>query len=378
MQSLLTGYPDWAVVLIALGVAAVLAFLVAEGAARAVRAVLRRALRGADVEALKQQWRRPVRIVRGLTFLVMLALFVLPALELMGRRTDVVLDPQRVFAWFLGPGVRIVLIAVLAWLSLKVVDAIVTRLEYEAQHGLGSEARERAKRIRTLGNLVEYVVAVVVTGVALLMILRELHLDITPVLTGAGIVGLAVGFGAQSIVKDFFSGFFLILENQVRVGDVAVVNGTGGLVEAITLRTITLRDVEGTVHIFPNGSINTLANRTKDYSYAVVDVSVAYSEDTDRVVQVLREVGRDLRTDAAVSVSVLDDLEVMGVENLGESSVVIKVRAKTLPQRQWDVARELRRRIKQRFDREGIEIPFRQMALSLRRPPRKESTGTEH
>ena len=128
------------------------------------------------------------------------------------------------------------------------------------------------------------------------MVLRELNLDITPVLAGAGVVGLAVGFGAQSIVKDFFSGFFLILEDQVRVGDVAVVNGVGGLVESITLRKITLRDVEGTVHIFPNGSINTLANRTKDFSVRGVDVSVGYREDTDRVAEVLQ--GRRARTAA--------------------------------------------------------------------------------
>ncbi len=182
-------------------------------------------------------------------------------------------------------------------------------------------------------------------------------------LTGAGILGLAVGFGAQSIVKDFFSGFFLILENQVRVGDVAVVNDVGGMVEAITLRTITLRDMEGTVYIFPNGSITKLANRTKDFSFAVLDVSIGYGEDTDRVTEILRSVGAGLRADTTFSTSILDDLQVLGVDRLAESAVILKVIMKTLPLKQWEVARELRRRIKREFDRQGIELPFPQLTV---------------
>jgi small conductance mechanosensitive channel len=178
-----------------------------------------------------------------------------------------------------------------------------------------------------------------------------------------------VGFGAQSIVKDFFSGFFLILEDQVRVGDVAVVNGVGGGVEAITLRTITLRDIEGAVHVFPNGSITTLTNRTKDFSFAVIDVGVAYSENVDRVIGVLRQVGDELKADPGFAPSVLEPLEVLGVDQLADSAVVLKARVKTVPQKQWEVARELRRRIKARFDADGIEIPYPQMALSMRRRP---------
>ena len=363
LKELLSGHPAWMVNLTAVSLAAGLALVFAETAARAVRALLRRTLRGADVDTFRRQWRRPARIVRGLAFLLMFAVLLVPALELAGRRTSLTLHPERLIDWMLASGLRIVLIATLAWFVSHLAGTVVSRLEYEAERGAGSDARERAKRIRTLGSLIEYVVVVVTIGVATLMILRELNLDITPVLTGAGILGLAVGFGAQSIVKDFFSGFFLILENQVRVGDVAVVNDVGGMVEAITLRTITLRDMEGTVYIFPNGSITKLANRTKDFSFAVLDVSVGYGEDTDRVTEILRGVGAGLRADAAFSASILDDLQVLGVDRLAESAVILKVIMKTLPLKQWEVARELRRRIKREFDRQGIELPFPQLTV---------------
>ncbi len=363
LKELLSGHPAWMVNLTAVSLAAALALALAETAARAVRVLLRRTLRGVDVETLREQWRRPARIIRGLGFLLFFAVLVGPALELAGRRTSLALNPERLLDWMLASGARIVLIATLAWFLCHMTGTVVRRLEYEAERGAGSDARERAKRIRTLGSLIEYVVAVVTIGVATLMILRELNLDITPVLTGAGILGLAVGFGAQSIVKDFFSGFFLILENQVRVGDVAVVNDVGGMVEAITLRTITLRDMEGTVYIFPNGSITKLANRTKDFSFAVLDVSIGYGEDTDRVTEILRGVGAGLRADAAFSASILDDLQVLGVDRLAESAVILKVTMKTLPLKQWEVARELRRRIKREFDRQGIELPFPQLTV---------------
>jgi small conductance mechanosensitive channel len=178
--------------------------------------------------------------------------------------------------------------------------------------------------------------------------------DITPILTGAGIVGLAVGFGAQTLVRDIISGFFVILENQVRVGDAAVINGVNGLVEAVNLRTIILRDGEGVVHIFPNGAVTTLANRTKDYSYAVVDVGIAYREDPDSVIVLLREIGAKLEEDPAFRGSVLEPVEVIGIEALGDARITIRTRIKTVPLRQWDVARDFRRRIKKTFDERGI------------------------
>jgi len=198
------------------------------------------------------------------------------------------------------------------------------------------------------------------------MILRELDVDITPVLTGAGILGLAVGFGAQTLVRDVISGFFLIVEDQVRVGDVASVNGTGGLVEQINLRTIVLRDMQGTVHVFPNGEIKTLANLTKDFSYYVIDLGVDYGEDTDRVVDVVRTTSEELKQDSAFGPFMLEPLEVIGVDDFGTSQVTLRVRVKTVPLKQWEIGRELRRRIKKAFDMRGIKIPYPQLEVTVR------------
>jgi small conductance mechanosensitive channel len=200
------------------------------------------------------------------------------------------------------------------------------------------------------------------------MILRELEMDITPVLTGAGILGLAIGFGAQTLVRDVISGFFLIIEDQVRVGDVAMVNGTGGLVEQINLRTIVLRDFEGVVHVFPNGSITTLANRTKDFSFYVIDLGVDYAEDTDRVADAVRAVGEEMLKDPAYAPSILSPLEVVGVDNFADSQVTLRMRIKTVPLKQWEVGRELRRRIKKALDARGITIPFPQRTLHIVQP----------
>jgi small-conductance mechanosensitive channel len=189
------------------------------------------------------------------------------------------------------------------------------------------------------------------------MVLRELHVDITPILTGAGIVGLAVGFGAQSLVKDIISGFFLILEDQVRVGDVANIDGTGGLVERITLRTIILRDETGTVHVIPNGSIQRLSNMTKDFSYYVTSIGVSYREDTDLVTKVLTVVAEEMLKDPEFAPFMLGPLEVLGVDRFAESTVDVKVRLKAIPSKQWVIGREFLRRSKKALDASGIELP---------------------
>jgi small conductance mechanosensitive channel len=194
--------------------------------------------------------------------------------------------------------------------------------------------------------------------IAGLIVLRELGVEIGPILASAGIVGLAVGFGAQNLVRDVISGFFMIMENQVRVGDVAVVNGTGGLVERINFRTIVLRDLSGVVHVFPNGTISTLANMTREWSAYVINIGIAYKEDTDRVTEVIQRVGEELKKDEYFGPLMVDNIEVFGVDDFADSAVNIKVRIKTLPIRQWEVGRQFRRRLKKAFDEEGIEIPF--------------------
>ena len=365
LQELFQGYPGWVAPVVALALALVVAVIVAEIVARLVRIPLVRLLESTDVEFWSPVVRRPVRVVRVVTLLVTAAVLTIPALEVAGFRFDVGAHPDSLVKWLLGSGLRIALIILLAYALIRIVGMFATRLERDVAREAGPAALERVKRIHTLGNLVKSAVAVVVSGAALLMVLRELNIDIMPLLTGAGILGLAVGFGAQTLVKDVISGFFLIFEDQVRVGDVALINGQGGVVEAITLRTIVLRDVEGTVHVFPNGGINTLANRSKDYAYFLLDVSVAYKEKTDHVTQVLRDTADDLRDDPAFGPSILEPIEVMGVEMFGDNAVVIRSRIKTLPHKNFDVGRELRRRLKMAFDREGIEIPFPQRVMHV-------------
>lgn len=263
-------------------------------------------------------------------------------------------------AWAAGPGTRLVVIAVSAFLLTRAVHYLVESLEIFliAHETVQADALERKKRIETIGQLLRLLASVLIVGIALLMSLSLFGVDIRPILTGAGIAGLAVGFGAQNLVRDVISGFFLILENQVRIGDVVSINGKGGLVEAIRLRTIVLRSLDGTVHVIPNGVITDLSNMTKDFSYAVLDIGVAYKEDVDRVTAVLRDVARELRADPAHGPSILEPLEVLGVDAFADSAVVIKIRLKTVPIQQWATAREFRRRIKMAFDAHGIEIPF--------------------
>ena len=268
----------------------------------------------------------------------------------------------------LEASLSILLIALVAYVAIRAIRFGLGKLEQVLLTWREREDKERIaneKRVKTLTGMLRTISLTLVWVVGIVMSLDQLGLDITPILAGAGIVGLAVGFGAQNLVRDVINGFFMILENQIRVGDVAVVNGTGGLVEAISFRTITLRDLSGTVHIFPNGTVSTLANMTKEWSAYVMNIGVAYKEDTDRVVAVMRQVADELQQDEQLGNKMLEPIEVMGVDAFGESEVVIKARIKTLPIEQWAVGREYRRRLKKAFDRENIEIPFPHRTLYM-------------
>lgn len=258
-------------------------------------------------------------------------------------------------------GLRILLVLLAGFLAMRFLRIAMRHLE-EMLVRAGEKAEVVAgatrKRVTTLIGLLLTLSLVAVWGIVGVISLAQIGLDVTPILAGAGIVGLAVGFGAQNLVRDVIGGFFLVLENQVRVGDVAIVNGTGGLVEAITFRTIVLRDLAGVVHVVPNGTINTLANMTKGWSAYVLDVGVAYKEDTDQVVEIMKEVAETLRKDPRFGPSILEEIEVFGVDDFKESEVTIKARLKTVPMQQWTVGREYRRRLKKAFDAHGIEIPF--------------------
>lgn len=313
--------------------------------------------------------RRTLRVVKAMTFLVVFVVLAFPALDLAGFRPGVGLNSEDLGQWATRTGVRIVALLLLAFVVVRVITIVISRAELEMSAGSGLAALERRKRAQTIASLARRVLTGLIWTTAILIVLRELHVDITPVLAGAGILGLAVGFGAQTLVRDVISGFFLIIEDQVRVGDVAVVNGTGGLVEQINLRTIVLRDLEGVVHTFPNGEIKTLANRTKDFAFYVIDLGFEYGEDVDRVIAVVHEAGAALLADARFAPSMLEPVEVLGVDDFRDSAVILKVRVKTIPLKQWEVGRELRRRIKQLMDRDGIRIPFPQLQVHLAADP---------
>lgn len=283
---------------------------------------------------------------------------------------DLLLKKLQMLNWeqFIITCSRIAFVILLAVLFLLVLRKALGKLEdrlIEKSKIEGEPPSESRKRVQTLTYLIRQAAFIVVWVTALLILLKEIKVDIAPLLASAGIIGLAIGFGAQSLVRDFISGFFFILENQVRVGDVAVVNGTGGLVEKINFRTIVLRDLGGVVHIIPNGSVTTLSNLTNEWSAYVFDIGVAYKENTDKVIEVMKRVGSELKKDAIVGPLMLEEPEVFGVERFDTSAVVIKGRVRTKPIRQWQVGREYLRRIKLAFDESGIEIPVPQQKLNF-------------
>ena len=261
-----------------------------------------------------------------------------------------------VIDWVLGSGLTIIIALILTVALLGLSRSLLNRLK---DFLTGREpSLERTKRIETMVAVLRHVASITIFSVATLVVISELGFDLTPILTAVGITGLAISFGAQSLVKDIISGFFMLVEDQVRVGDVVKIDGHGGIVEALTLRTIRLRDLQGNVHIIPNGEITAIINMTKEYGRMVLDIGVAYKEDVDRVMELLAEIGEQMQQDEPYNEEITEPVEILGVEEFADSAVIIRMRITTEPIKQWSVARELRRRIKKRFDAEGIEIPF--------------------
>ncbi len=252
---------------------------------------------------------------------------------------------------------RIVLIIGAAWVLTSVLQRGIR--SFRIRVAARMEDRESAKRAETLGRVFRYLVAVVVSLVAGMLVLGEIGISVAPILGAAGVVGLAIGFGAQSLVKDYFTGFFLLLENQISTGDVVKLSGDhAGLVEEVTLRYVRLRDYDGRVHFVPNGQITSVINLTRGFSFAVVDIGVAYRENLDDVMAVMLEVARGMRREAPHADRILDDMEMAGVDQWADSAVVIKARFKVVAMQQWSVKREYLRRLKIAFDAKGIEIPY--------------------
>lgn len=270
---------------------------------------------------------------------------------------------DRFFLWLpdnLDKPARLLLILVLAGIALRAIHRVIPHIRDTL---VAREDREDGQRIRTLSRVVRYVLTVAVTVVTGLLLLGEFGISVAPVLGAAGVVGIAIGFGAQSLVKDYFNGFFLLLENQIRIGDVVDAGGKAGLVEELTLRYLRLRDYSGNVHFIPNGQIAVVTNMSLGFAYAVVDAGVAYGEDVDRVMTVMRAVGEEMRRDPTFADSILEEIEIAGVEKWADSAIVIRCRFRVAPLEQWTIRREYLRRLKLAFDRDGIEIPFPHMKV---------------
>jgi small-conductance mechanosensitive channel len=330
--------------------AVVLAFVVAAIVVRLGHMLVQRVLAAMDIVSAENRTAvqaRANQLIRALTILaygVAAVAVVSVALNRFGVQ-EPTWDPRYLGHWLLTRGVNLIIIAVGAFIVVRAANLAIEHLQFKLARRHGGSDPEWQRRAATLAGIMTSVVTATVGFVAVLMLLRELSVDVVPILTGAGIAGLAIGFGAQNLVRDVISGFFLILEDQVRIGDLARINGVAGTVEQINLRTIVVRDGEGAVQVFPNGTITALANLSKQFAYAVVDVKVSYHENIERVVGTLREVGASLQQDPALGAMVLAPLEIVGVESIADGGTTIRMKFRTLPLSQGKVANELRRRL---------------------------------
>jgi small conductance mechanosensitive channel len=348
--------PEYALTILAIvaafGVAAVIVAVAHAGVHRALDA-----MEVASPESRKALQDRATRLIRSLRLLAF-GVAALGSISFALARfgiTEPTFSPRVIVRWALTHGVNLVIIVAGATIVIRGANLFIENLQQRLSHRQTPADLEWQRRASTLGGILTSLVTVTVWFVAMLMVLRELSVDVLPILTGAGIAGLAIGFGAQNLVRDVISGFFLILEDQVRVGDIARINGVSGVVEQINLRTIALRDGEGAVQVFPNGSVTTLANLSKQFAYAVVDVKVLYSENLDRVFGTIREVGASMQEDPSWAGVLVAPIEIPGVIAIADGQATISTKFKTLPLNQGRVANELRRRLLRALAGRGIK-----------------------
>lgn len=266
--------------------------------------------------------------------------------------------------WLSDDGLKVMVILIAAFILVKIVNKIIRKtIRVLLAVRQEEESLGEVKRQQTLERIMMGVATVSISTIALLMVLQQMGLNIGPILAGAGIVGLAVGFGGQYLIRDFITGLFIVLENQYRIGDVVNLDDTGGLVEDITLRMTTLRDLNGTVHHIPHGDIKRVANLSKTFSRVNINIGVSYNADLDQVIAVINKVGNDLAQDESWREKIITPPQFLRVDEFGDSSILIKIVGETQPIKQWEVSGELRKRIKTAFDKAGIEIPFPQRVI---------------
>lgn len=290
------------------------------------------------------------------------------------------ITPESIQAWVEEHGPAVALAIVTSYVAYRALGSLLPPLVERTirARGRGRRAREEmAKRAATLSSIFTGVAAVVIVVIALFSILSELGINIAPLLAGAGIVGIAVGFGAQSLIRDLINGLFVLIEDQYNKGDVVRVAGFIGLVEEVNLRRTVMRDLDGIVHSVPNGEITTSSNYTKEWSRVNLDVPVAYGEDLDHVIAVINRVGRELAADKGWASKIRQAPQVLRVNNFGDSGIEIKVLGETKPLMQWDVTGELRKRLKKAFDEEDIEIPWPHVKLYYGNAPLSEGPPSQ-
>ncbi len=280
---------------------------------------------------------------------------------------------KQIASWLTTSGIKIIGILIGLLILSQMSKWVVRWVERMIPEKDPLRAAEAKKRAQTLGKILRHAVLILFFFAGILTILGELGIQLGPLLVTAGIGGLAIGFGAQSLVKDVISGFFIILENQYRIGDVIEVSGVSGLVESVNLRTTVLRDLEGRVHTIPNGEIKVVSNLSKEWARSVLDVTISYREDVDRVMRLLSEIGKEMVSEEPYKSVILEPFQILGVERFGEYGFMLRMVAKTAPLKQWDVGRELRRRIKARFDAAGIELLRPQQVLLWGEPHLKKN-----
>ncbi len=268
-------------------------------------------------------------------------------------------------------GIRIVMLLAGAWLTTHIVRRLIGgagdyAMRMMLKHG-GAQA-ELDKRARTIARVLSRAASLMIWSLAVVMALKEMDFDVRPLIAGAGLVGVAVGLGAQNLIKDVIGGLFLLIDNQIRINDVAMINGTGGVVEEINLRTTVLRGENGAVHIFANGSINSLSNLTREYSYYVFEITIAHRQDTDRALAAIKETAEQVASEEAYQDVILAPLEVLGVDRFSESGVVLKARIKAQPPNQWMVGREMNRRLYKRFEADRIELASKTACVQIQPP----------
>jgi len=315
-------------------------------------------------KTVEKSMRLTVWVIGGI-LLVIIAL-ALAAVIISREGVHAVVTPETIQRWFLEHGIFTLVVIVISYLVYRLLKVVMPEIvdRFITVRGKGRRAREEvAKRVHTLSDILTPVVGVFIAIVAVFMILSEVGVNIAPLLASAGVVGIALGFGAQSLIRDYLSGLFIILEDQYRKGDWVSIAGVNGMVEDASLRRTVLRDFDGTVHTIPNGEVKVASNYTKDWSRVNLNIPVAYGEDLDHVTEVINRVGSQLAEDEYFGPKIIKAPQVLRVDNFGDSGIEIKVLGETKPIMQWEVTGELRKRIKKAFDEEGIEIPWPHVKL---------------